>query len=278
MHRRSIRVVRNLAFALFVLAVPFSGIQAATPIAGNQPAWPPSVGATWQIQLTDPLEGDPLPVRIYDLDGFDNDATTVEALHAEGIGAICYFSAGTWEDWRPDAESYPPEIIGNAWDEWAGEKFVDIRRIDLLAPILEARLDMCVAKGFDAVDPDMIDTYGEPESVTGFPLTEEDQLLFDRWLADAAHARGLAVGQKNVPELTSQLVDSFDFAVTEDCLSDGWCDQDAAYLDAGKPVFAIEYTDRMSESEFAAACAAQTVGFSFVLKHRDLDAWRVGCP
>ncbi|MGC4106231.1 MAG: endo alpha-1,4 polygalactosaminidase [Thermomicrobiales bacterium] len=239
--------------------------------------WQPASGTTWQIQFSEPLSGDPLAVAVYDLDGFDTDAKTVAMLKANGIRTLCYMDMGTWEDWRPDASAYPESVLGKAWDEWPGERYLDIRQVDVLAPILEARLDLCAAKGFDAVEPDNIDTYGNDASVTGFALTAADQLRFNRWLADAAHARGLAIGQKNVPELTPDLVGTYDFAVTEDCVADGWCDQMKPYLDAGKAVFAIEYTDRTPESAFVAICAETMEPLSFVLKHRNLDAWRVGC-
>lgn len=265
----------RLAAALLILTMGAGLISNARADDGYE-HWEPRT--TWQIQFSEPFAGDPLPVAVYDLDGFETEAATVELLHSQGIGAICYINMGTWEDWRPDADQFPPELLGRSWDEWPGERYLDIRQIEQLAPILEARLDMCVDKGFDAVDPDNIDTSGNTEATTGFPLTEKDQLRFDLWLAQAAHERGLAIGQKNIPELTSRLVDVFDFAVTEDCLSDGWCDQVEPYLEAGKPVFAIEYTDRMTEAEFMAICAEQTRPFSFVLKHRELDRWRLGCP
>lgn len=239
--------------------------------------WQPEVGLTWQIQLSEPLAGAVLPVQVYDLDGFETDAATVAMLKAQGIRTVCYMNVGTWEEWRPDAGAYPPSVIGNAWDEWPGERFVDIRQMDVLAPILIARLDLCAAKGFDAVDPDNIDTYGNTAETLGFPLTEADQLRFNRWIGEQAHARGLAVGQKNVPELTPKLAETFDFAVTEDCIADGWCDAMTPYTDANKPVFAIEYTDRMTAKTFADACAAQAMPLSLVLKHRNLDAWREEC-
>lgn len=239
--------------------------------------WHPTAGMTWQIQFAEPFTGNPLPVQVYDLDGFETDARTVAALHDNGIRVLCYISMGTLEEWRPDAGDYPPEIIGNEWGDWPGEYFVDIRRIDLLAPILEARLDMCASKGFDAVEPDNIDSYGNSSDVSGLPLTLDDQRSFDLWLANAAHERGLAIGQKNVPELTGDLVATYDFAVTEDCVADDWCEEVAPYLDANKPVFAIEYTDRTSEADFHAVCDAQTRPYSFVLKHRELDAWQLAC-
>lgn len=239
----------------------------------KQEMWQPAPGITWQWQLDDPAIDPMVDVDVYDIDGFDATKETVDQLHARGIKAICYIDAGTREDWRPDAGDYPAEIIGRSWPEWDGERFVDIRRLDLLGPILEKRFDMCAAKGFDAIEPDMIDTY---EADTGFEISRDDQLTFNRWIADQAHARGLAVGQKNVPELTPELVASFDFAVTEDCLADGWCEQMQPYIDAGKAVFAAEYTDR--DMTLAAICPRlDALHFSGILKHRGLDAWLESC-
>ena len=53
---------------------------------------------------------------------------------------------------------------------------MDVRRIDVLGPIMESRLDMCEEKGFDGVEPDNVDGYLND---TGFPLTKEDQLSYN---------------------------------------------------------------------------------------------------
>lgn len=263
-------MVVKWVLALVLLTAVTAPAAAQTPEAGW---WKPTAGMTWQIQLDTPEFDEILPVQVYDLDGFDTDRATVERLHDRDIYAICYFSAGTFEDWRPDADQFPVEVIGEPWDEWEGERFLDIRQIDLLAPIMEARLDMCAEKGFDGVDPDVIDSYW---AETGFPLTAEDAIAFSRWLAAEAHERGLAVGQKNAPELTADLIDSFDFTVTEDCYDDGWCNEVSAYTDANKPVFAIEYTDREFVFDEMCASFAETQ-VSGVLKHRNLDVWAAYC-
>ncbi len=55
------------------------------------------------------------------------------------------------------------------------------------------RLDLAVTKGCDGVEPDNMDGYAND---SGFPLTAEDQLTFNRFIANEAHRRGLAVGLK----------------------------------------------------------------------------------
>ena len=133
-------------------------------------------------------------VDMYDIDLFDNDAAIVAALHAQSRRVVCYMNAGGWEDWRPDAGQFPDEVIGANLDDWEGERWLDIRRIDVLGPIIEARMDLCAAKGFDGIEPDNIDGFLND---TGFALTYEDQRLYNIWLANAAHNRGLSIGLKN---------------------------------------------------------------------------------
>ncbi len=68
---------------------------------------------------------------------------------------------------------FPAEVHWQSAGGWAGEYWLDIRQIDLLGPIMEARLDIAAAKGCDAVDPDNVDGYTND---TGFNLTCADQL------------------------------------------------------------------------------------------------------
>lgn len=249
------------------------------PVAGSAREVTPSAtvfGAEpvmWDIRLSDgDLTGLP-DITVLEIDGAGATAEDVAWLRAEGIVPICYINAGAWEEWRDDADAYPEEIIGAAYPGWEGERFVDIRRLDLLEPILEARLDDCASKGFAAVDPDNVDTY---DTETGFPLTKADQLAFNRWLAQAAHDRGLAVGQKNAPDLADDLAGLFDFAVTEDCVVDNWCAEMEPYAALGKPVLMVEYTDRGYSAGDLCEMAAGTFG-AVVIKGRDLGAWSAHC-
>jgi len=210
---------------------------------------------------------------VYDIDGFDSSAALVRQLHALGRHVICYIDVGTWENWRPDAGQFPSSVLGKAVAGWPGERWLDIRQFSTLDPIMEKRLDMCKAKGFDAVEPDNIDGY---TNETGFPLTSADQLRFNRWIAGEAHRRGLSVGLKNDSDQVADLLSSFDWALTEDCFAQGWCAEDSPFIQAGKSVFAAEYTDTgMTLGTFCAR--ARSLGFSAILKHRDLGAWIDSC-
>jgi Glycoside-hydrolase family GH114 len=150
---------------------------------------------------------------------------------------------------------------------------LDIRQIDKLAPIMLERLDLCQAKGFDALEPDNMDIYTND---TGFPLTYADQLRYALWFADEAHKRGLAIGVKNAPDQVKDLVEHFDFAITEDAFYYRWAEDMLPFIEAGKPVFAAEYTDL--SGNFAEYCElAKPMGLSVILKQRQLNAWLKKC-
>jgi hypothetical protein len=211
---------------------------------------------------------------MYDIDLFDNEASVITALHEQGRKVICYVSVGSREDWRPDADQFPASVIGNDYEGWPGENWLDIRQIDLLAPIMRARLDLCKKKGFDGIEPDNIDGYTND---TGFPLTYEDQLKYNLWLAEEAHARGLSIGLKNDSEQAADLLSNYDWALTEDCFAEGWCKDMLPFIQMGKPVFAAEYTDTGVTLEQLCQ-EAKPLNFSLILKNRELDAWQQTCP
>ena len=239
----------------------------------NEDIWQPAPGTSWQWQLSGTFD-DTIHAQVYDLDLFETSAQTVASLHAQNRRVICYLSAGSREDWRPDAGDFPEEINGRRYIGWPGERWLDIRRIDMLAPIMESRLDLCAAKGFDGVEADNLDGY---QANTGFAITAADQLAYNAWLANAAHQRGLSIGLKNNPWQVDDLLPYFDFAITEDCFAQGWCQQMYPFIAAGKAVFAAEYTD--TKTDLAEICPqARELQFSLILKQRRLDAWRAGCP
>jgi hypothetical protein len=98
-----------------------------------------------------------------------------------------------------------------------------------------------------------------------------------RFLAHEAHRRGLAIGLKNATSIADDVLDVMDFAVTEDCFDQGWCADSKNFIDANKPVFAIEYTD--NGIAFGAFCReAKRLGLSPLLKRRNLNEWERRCP
>ena len=207
---------------------------------------------------------------MFDIDLFDNSRAVVGALRARGRRVVCYLSAGSVERWRPDARSFPASVIGKPLEGWPGERWLDVRRLDVLRPIMERRLDLCRAKGFDGVEPDNVDAYANQ---SGFPLTAADQLAFNRFLARAAHARGLSVGLKNDLEQVRALEPHFDWALTEQCFQYRECQRLAPFVRAGKAVFSVEYG--LKRSSFCAE--AKRLGFMAMRKTSGLNAWRQAC-
>ena len=117
----------------------------------------------------------------------------VNAIHARGGHVICYVDAGTWENWRVDAGQFPASVLGSK-NGWPGEKWLDIRQVSVLGPIMSARVRKCKQAGFDGVEFDNVDGYSNR---TGFPLTAGDQFNYDTYLANLAHYNGLSVALKN---------------------------------------------------------------------------------
>lgn len=224
---------------------------------------------SWQIQYTGEIDIS-LDVDVFNLDLFDTPPAIIGELHKRGVFVMCYFSAGTYEDWRPDASQFPSDVLGKDVQGWPGEKWLDIRRLDLLALIMEERLDLAVEKGCDGVDPDNVNGY---ENDTGFPLTNQDQLVYNRFLSTAAHERGLAIGLKNDLGQILDLVSNFEWIINESCFSYQECHLLQPFQEEGKPVFVIEYELVPEE-----VCPlANQMGFNVLLKHRELDAYRVDC-
>jgi endo-alpha-1,4-polygalactosaminidase (GH114 family) len=278
----------RMFIALVILSLPVSCRQDSLPVTPESPStlhpvdtptftvggdwWQPAVNTTWQWQLDQPIDQS-FDVDMYDIDLFDSETSVVDSLHAQDRKVVCYISVGSWEEWRPDKDQFPASVIGNDYEGWPGEKWLDIRQIDLLASVMRARLDECQAKGFDGIEPDNIDGYTND---TGFPLTYQDQFNYNIWLANEAHARGLSIGLKNDPDQVADLLPYFDWALTEDCFAEGWCEQMLPFIEAGKPVFAAEYTDTgITTTQFCPQAKALNV--SAILKNRDLDAYREAC-
>lgn len=232
-----------LILALLIAATGFTTAQ-------GDPVWQPSPGTTWQWQLQGAINTS-FNVEMYDIDLFEAPQATIDLLHSQDRIVICYFSAGSYEDFRPDADDFPPEVLGEPLDEWPGERWLDISQIELLAPIMEARLDLAVSKQCDGVEPDNMDGY---TNETGFELTGEDQLAYNVWLAAESHERNLSVGLKNDLDQITELVDDFDWALNEQCFQYNECDLLLPFIEAGKAVFGVEYK-RLPEVYCAEAVA-----------------------
>lgn len=236
-------------------------------------AIPITTGATWQWQLTGQhdLTWD---VDVYDLDLFRIDEQDVATVHGDGRLLLCYFSAGSYEPWRPDADAFPEEVIGKGLDGWPDERWVDHTDPRVRA-IMTDRMDLAVQLGCDGIEPDNVTAYQENN---GFGLSATEQLDYNRFLADEAHARGLGIALKNDVEQVKTLVDWFDYAVNEECYAYDECQRNRPFVDADKAVLNAEYVDRWKDAEDLAAevCGGQP-GLSTIVKTWDLGPELVAC-
>lgn len=230
--------------------------------------WRPAPRATFQIQFAGELDLS-VEAQVYELD-YEVDRAVVEQLQASGRRVVCYINGGAWEDWRPDAAAFPAAVIGKPLAGWPGERWLDIRRLGVLAPIMRARMDTCREKGFDAVDPDNVNGY---VNRSGFPLRATDQLRYNRWLAATAHTRGLAIALKNDGDQAKALAPVFDFAVVEECFQYRECELYLPFVKARKAVFDLEY--KLAPARYCAQ--ARKLGIVAIFKRRNLDAHRVVC-
>ena len=196
-------------------------------------------------------------------------AGIVSALHSAGREVVCYLSVGSWENWRPDAGRFPESVKG-ASNGWPGEKWLDIRRLGVLGPIMRARVKMCAKRGFDAVEFDNVDGF---QNHTGFPLTGADQLTYDIFLANLAHRNGMSAVLKNDVSQIPKLLPYFDFALNEQCFQYTECGKLRAFVNAGKPVFGVEY--KLDATQFCPQ--ANAMDFNFLQKKLNLGPWLVAC-
>jgi len=239
---KTLTLALTSTLALTALVAPFAPALAST---WWQPT--PDQPIHWQWQIGDPFNASAdlvAGVTVYDIDGFDTSSATVQYLHSLGCTVIAYFSFGTYENWRPDAAQFPLSVLGNS-DGWPGEQYLDIRS-QAVRTIMDARLDLAKSKGFDAIEPDNIDGW---ENNSGFPLTAQDQLNYNEWVASEAHTRGLSVGLKNDIEQITTLEPYFDWDLDEQAYQYSEYSSLSAFTSDKKAVFEVEYGDTTPQAD-----------------------------
>ena len=229
----------------------------------------PPISSTWHWQLQGKINPN-LPVDIYDIDLLDSPKSLIQTIHSNGKKVICYFSAGSYENWRDDTGAFDKAALGLSLAEWEGERWLDIRS-NSIKPIMLARLDIAQQKNCDGVEPDNIDGYANK---SGFELTADDQLNYNKWLAEQAHARGLSIGLKNDLDQVEELVQYFDFAINEQCFEYKECQHLTAFTQSGKAVFNAEYKKALYDNtqlRTELCQQARTLQFSTLLLSNDLS-------
>ena len=253
---------------------PTSAITPAITSADTLPTyWVPSLSDSLQWQLSDYPIDLSIDADIYDIDLFETPQETIAFLHEAGKKVICYINVGAWEKYRPDADDFPFELIGKKYYGWEGERWLDISNYESFSGLIRTRFDLAASKGCDGIEPDNISGFQEE---TGFSISAQDQLTYNIWLSELAHLRGLSISLKNDNYQVADLVDHFDFAILEDCAVYGECADFLPFIEQGKAVFQIEYTDNFSSLDVFCELSKRNHFFG-LLKHRSLDAWVEHC-
>jgi endo-alpha-1,4-polygalactosaminidase (GH114 family) len=202
----------------------------------------------------------------------------VRALHDRGGYAVCYVDAGSVETFRPDYRRFRRwhrrhgrSLLGKPFSaRFSDEYWANIggrRQRAFLLAMMKRRTAKCARAGFDAIEFDVVNAWSEGKAVTGWRISAGDQLAYNRALARIAHRRDLAVGLKNDGEQIEELIDHFDFAINEECFTYRECDSLLAFVEAGKPVYTVEY--ELAPARFCAT--AKRLGFNSIKKARDFS-------
>lgn len=190
---------------------------------------------------------------------------------APGRYNVCYINAyqaqpgdlAWWQRTHPSLllrDARGRLVIDRDWNEVLLDISTAAKRAQV-ATVVGGWFAGCARSGYDAVEPDNLDSYTRSQG----GLTQADAVAFAGLLAGAAHRNTLLIGQKNASELATRLRGSgYDFAVAEECQEYDEC---GAYTSAyGKNVIEIEYT----ASRFAQACTARRGRVSLLLRDRDV--------
>lgn len=245
--------------------------------------WTGKVGDSWDCVLDNPPRKIDSKTKIYDIDLFDSSTELIKDLHSKNKVVICYFSAGTFEEWRPDADNFTSSELGEPLHEWEGERWVNISSATVFE-IMQKRILLAKEKGCDAIDPDNIDAY---DHKTGLKLTKSDSIVYVKKLSKFAKKHDLAIGLKNGGDIVKKVLSYVDFSVQEQCGQYKECKQYQSFVKAKKPVFHIEYPPKKPKRNkihwpsktYKKFCTFKnTDGFSTILKQWNLNEWVYHCP
>lgn len=256
---------------------------------GTAAQWGEVPGETsWEWILdTEALSDSPPAVDFLGLEGLDVSARFVEAAVDQGSTPWCYLSVGSAEDWRDDyAELVALDeaeraacrdgILGRDYDGWEGERWLNVADYPVFIGVMEARLDVCAAKGFRLVEYDNMETDGD---TAGFDFGQAEVREYVGALLDATEARGMGAIHKNATHLID-LEPRFDALLLEDCVLWSFCAEAEPYVSAGKPVFNAEYPqswrDEGEEFDLDRVCRDHG-GVSTLVKRLSLDADTIVC-
>lgn len=186
------------------------------------------------------------------LDGDLESASTIKNLRSQGKFVVCYLSAGTLENWRSDYKKFQTatDSLAKKYKGFGGtETWFDITNWQELKKPMTDRINLYASKGCQAVELDNIDCHNNM-CVQGasYNTLITKQVEYVKWLADTAHAKGMAVGMKNAVELIPKLGHLMQFAINEECQEYGnpkgaECKLYSQFTSKNKVVVGVEYDD-----------------------------------
>jgi hypothetical protein len=191
------------------------------------------VGISFIYAINDPsIPTGAVKASLYDVDLFDTDATTIARYHQEEKKVVCYFSAGSYESWRPDASSITKACYAGAKMDGWDEEWLDWHTpscVTNLQSVMTKRIQLAKSKGCDAVDPDNVDAASNKQ----WDMTPQDQVNQLIFLSRTAHGNGLGIALKN----------SGDFSITEQCVRfPGFLLADGAHCGVSLSITNARYT------------------------------------
>lgn len=148
-------------------------------------------------------------------------------------------------------------VVDSSW----GEQLLDLRtrgKRARLTGIVDRWMARCARDGFVAVEIDNLDSWTRSRGL----MKRRHAAAYARRLTAAAHARGLAVAQKNTFSLLHKDL-GFDFAIVEECARWDECGRFAAAYD--QRVYVVEYRAK----QYRRAC--RQVGDLVAVTFRDRD-------
>lgn len=254
----------------------------------------------------DELAGTPQPIAVIDLtrDGLEGywGAEEITALQESGKTVLAYFEIGSIEDFRPEYEALPDEMILNQWPDWPEEYFVRYWEPAWWDTVIRPRVDQALAAGFDGV---YLDTPLAYEEIDLELVEGEDRDTLGRKMVDLIVQIGeyakeqdgaFMIVPQNNPELREHdgYTEAIDGIGMEDLFfrssgdqpgdipcDEDWCAENLEHVralrDEGKLVLAVDYaTDPDNIAEACRHYAEE--GFTGYVTTRALDTISPPCP
>ncbi|ORX49245.1 hypothetical protein BCR36DRAFT_583849 [Piromyces finnis] len=226
----------------FFTLIPVAIVALTSCLPAVNAYWKPKPGLKWNWALGTKVSEIPIEntdYEVIDIDLYGATKEIINKMHSNNKKVICYFSAGTYEKSREEAQGMLKVngLVRNKMEEW-DEYWLDFR-LDEVKSFMIERLELAKSKGCDGIEFDNVDTFTNVDWDDA--ITVEDQLKYDKWLATEAHNRNMAAGFKNSIELLDDLKDIFDFAINEECNEYNECDDYSVFLNKNIAVFVALY-------------------------------------